>query len=430
MICITDTQKVPRMRPLSILTAGLIWCLTFSPAQAGLHDPAEPAAPLETDLVQFLQTLRELRSYGPPDGRTITQESPQRVDYLARISALRAKQKSGSITADELASLGAYLIRVRKTQARLPDIEEAVQVLEPARRTHPRHFAILANLGTAYQLTGRLDAAASCLEEAYSLAPPESQKFERAQLLLVRRRAREPQRPTELTLDHLFARTPQEAVRFVGPSGQWEVGQLADAERKKLPNGSAAEALQVVQQLLFWLPDDGRLYWLFGELANAEGNLAAAYDAMNDAVDLFRLSAPALKQHRLVLQEALDWRDVVDRVAAGAAMPRLQAWVARNIFWGIASSLAPVDMSAHMNRAIMIRPPPRGQVRLGIQMLQPDPNMTLPPPPGKPAEQLFALESHHWFMIAGAVVLIGLLIAMQVREMRRRRRRMALGRVR
>src|SRR5262249_9699783 len=58
--------------------------------------------------------------------------------------------------------------------------------------------------------------------------------------------------------------------RFVGESGAFEVGTLAVAEKAKLP----PDALDIVQQLLVWLPDDLRLYWLLGELYNARGGTA------------------------------------------------------------------------------------------------------------------------------------------------------------
>ena len=62
-------------------------------------------------------------------------------------------------------------------------------------------------------------------------------------------------------------------LRFVNDNGQYEPGRLADSERAKLP----ADALAIVQQMLFWYPGDTRLLWLLGELYAAEGNLDAAF---------------------------------------------------------------------------------------------------------------------------------------------------------
>src|SRR5205823_3935266 len=86
---------------------------------------------------------------------------------------------------------------------------------------------------------------------------------ERYQLTLLRLRMREGfgrragGRPVPATdVDALFG------VRFIGPSGEYEAGKIADAERSKLP----ADAVAIVQQLLLWFPDDTRLLWLLGEL--------------------------------------------------------------------------------------------------------------------------------------------------------------------
>jgi tetratricopeptide (TPR) repeat protein len=62
-------------------------------------------------------------------------------------------------------------------------------------------------------------------------------------------------------------------VRFVNDNGQYEPGRLAASEKAKLP----ADALAIVQQMLFWYPGDTRLLWLLGELYAAEGNIDAAF---------------------------------------------------------------------------------------------------------------------------------------------------------
>src|SRR5207244_13551603 len=117
------------------------------------------------------------------------------------------------------------------------------------------------------------------------------------------------------TLDNLVPPSPPSAlaggegrvggstgpVRFVGESGQYEAGKLAATERAKLP----AEALAIVQQLVIWLPEDTRLYWLLGELYNASGDIAAAARIFDECVgNVRRFSAPDLRAHRLVVQEA------------------------------------------------------------------------------------------------------------------------------
>jgi len=61
-------------------------------------------------------------------------------------------------------------------------------------------------------------------------------------------------------------------VAFTGPSGEYEAGNIAADQKEQLP----ADAVATVQQLLIWLPDDLRLYWLLGELYNAKGEYLTA----------------------------------------------------------------------------------------------------------------------------------------------------------
>lgn len=61
-------------------------------------------------------------------------------------------------------------------------------------------------------------------------------------------------------------------MHFVNEAGSYQPGQLAAAEKAKLP----PDAIQVVQQLLLWFPHETRLYWLLAELYAARGDLRAA----------------------------------------------------------------------------------------------------------------------------------------------------------
>lgn len=110
-------------------------------------------------------------------------------------------------------------------------------------------------------------------------------------LVLVRQRqARDSQQ-----LDELLG------VRYVGPSGKFEAGRFSDAEKKKLP----ADAIAQVQQLALWLPADARLLWQLGELANAHGDIRIANEVFESCVGQFGLSAAELREHRLIVREAV-----------------------------------------------------------------------------------------------------------------------------
>ena len=83
-------------------------------------------------------------------------------------------------------------------------------------------------------------------------------------------------------LDPLFDPYPmpkdEKPLRFVGESGAFEPGKIAAAEKAKLP----ADAIEVVEQLLIWMPDDLRLFWLLGELLNAKGDVVSAQSVFKE----------------------------------------------------------------------------------------------------------------------------------------------------
>lgn len=396
---------------LSVLAVAL--AAAASPVWAGIHNSAEPPIPLDSDLNVFLNRLAELRSLGPPDPRTGQGAGRERDAYLAKIAALRQKEKTGSLTADEAANLGAYLYRVRKTQPQLSDLQEATQTLIDARRKYPQRFAILANLGTVYLADGKLDAAESCLEEAAELAPPEAAAAERLQLMLVKRRLREPRQAGAPTLDALFAskQNPRDALRFVGPSGRYEIGALAPAELAKLPDGSLPKAMQAVQQLLVWTPEDSRLIWLLGELAAAQGQTKAAAKALQYCVDTARMSTPELKQHRALLLEHVAWSDALERVGPQG---RQAEWLARWLPALAASELtpfgAPLAFAAAAEQADPMKP------KNPLEQLASS-------PAAAPAGSVFSWDLVSWPIVVAGAAFVLLLVSLQVREWRKRRRR-------
>jgi tetratricopeptide (TPR) repeat protein len=179
-------------------------------------------------------------------------------------------------------------------------------------------FLLSANLGTAYQLAGQLENAETYLTKAYNSWPAnfadltegqrhyllqfgwsEGQsdffrKVESYHLRLVKLRLEE--RVPSQTLDALFVKDGK-PVRFVGPSGQYEPGKIAPAEAARLPSNS----LEIVQQMLVWLPNDSRLYWLQGELLNARGDYEYAYEIFDDLVFRRNERFPELMSHRRAL---------------------------------------------------------------------------------------------------------------------------------
>jgi hypothetical protein len=261
--------------------------LALAPAAgAGLHYSGEPMAELPSQWRGFLLDHKMLRSIavkpaaGAPDG-------PYRQLYLDAAAKLEKLAGQRKLTADEQADLGAVYVR-------LGDIPKALTVLRGAQLEHPNHFAVAANLGTAWQMAGQLDQAALCLQEAVRLAPGKLQKAEEYHLKLLRFRLK--QKKGERPLDDLFG------VRYLGEGGKYEPGKLAAAENKDLPDSAPA----VIQQLALWLPADGPLLWQLAELANVHGDFQVAAAMMDGCVTQFGLQAPVLREHRQLTRAAAE----------------------------------------------------------------------------------------------------------------------------
>jgi hypothetical protein len=270
------------MKPLLSLPPLL---LLAAPAAAGLYCPGESFRELPAQWRGFLPDHRALRAVAVPQ-----LAGPLRDAHADAALKLEAAARSRPLTADEAADLGALYVRLGQPQ-------KALGILRPAVREHPSHFRLAANLGTAWQLAGDLEQAAAALDDALQLAPPEQRVAEGYHLKLVRLRLKEGKSAKDAPApDDLFG------VRFVGESGQPEPGAIAAAERKKLP----ADAVAVAQQLALWLPADGRLVWLLGELANAAGDVRTAANLLDGCVTEFGMASPDLRARRLLYRAAAD----------------------------------------------------------------------------------------------------------------------------
>jgi hypothetical protein len=244
-------------------------------SRAGLHYSGETPAELPAQWRGFLLDLRALRltAVPPAAGAPLHLLREQYEDAAAKLEEIVKKR---ALTADEAADLGALYVRLGRPA-------KAVEVLRAATRTHPDHFRLASNLGTAWQMQGDLAEAARALQDAVRLAPPRWKPFEEGQLKLVRLRQKEPKNTS--ALDDVFG------VPAVGPEA-----------RNKLP----ADDIALVQQLAIWLPNDGRLLWLLAELANAHGDVRTAAALMDGVVTEYALTAPAAREHRQRYRAAAD----------------------------------------------------------------------------------------------------------------------------
>jgi hypothetical protein len=275
------------------VAATAVLLLLPAKASAGLYYSGETIAELPSQWRGFLLDHRALRNIGVKP-TTRSPASPLRLKYEAAAGTLERTARQRPLTADELADLGALYVR-------LGEPARAVETLRAAERQHPRHFRIVSNLGTAWQLQGDLAQAAVYLAQAVQLAPGKLQKAEELQLKLVQLRRSQPAASQQL--DPLFD------VRFMCESGQYEPGKLAAGERKKLPADAAART----QQLALWLPADGRLLWQLAELAAVHGDVRTPAAMLDGCVTEFGLRDPELRLHRQRLRAA------ADALAQGAA---------------------------------------------------------------------------------------------------------------
>jgi tetratricopeptide (TPR) repeat protein len=271
------------IRAGAALTIALTLCST---ASAGLYYSGESFAELPSQWRGFLLDQRALRLLANKPAAGAPSVGP-RGRYAAEADRLAKLAGSRPLNADESADLGALYLR-------LGDPAKALEVLRPAQREHPEHFHLAANLGTAWQLHGDLDQAAAALRVAVRLAPGRYQKAEELHLKLVRSRARQP--ADMQNLDNLFD------IRFVGPSGKYEPGQLAPEQRDKLP----AEAAALTQALALALPADGRLLWQLAELAAVYGDVPTGAAMLDGCVTEFGMRSPDLRAHRSALRSAAD----------------------------------------------------------------------------------------------------------------------------
>ncbi|MCS6976509.1 MAG: DUF3299 domain-containing protein [Gemmatales bacterium] len=255
--------------------------------EAGLYCSKETVADLPCRWRGLLNDLRMLRSTAvrPANGVPL---SPLRDLYETEAARLRELRKAGKLSADEYADLGAYLIR-------LGEIEPALEVLREGHRRHSDHFAIAANLGTAWQVYGDLNQAAEALRLAVESAPEALRPVEELHLRLVESRRREPpgvQRPDDLFgIDLLH--------------GNFQPGVVDEPRLARLPK----EAVAHVQRLALALPNDPRLLWLIGELAHASGDVQIASEVFDLCVSQYGLNDPVLRTRRLAARSAAEkWR--------------------------------------------------------------------------------------------------------------------------
>lgn len=254
--------------------------------RAGLHYSGEIANPLPSRWQGFIMDHRTLRNVARKPTERLA-ASPLRKRYEDEAAKLEKAAKVKALSANEIADLGALYVR-------LGNLDRAIAILRPAQRDHPKHFAIHANLATAWQLQGQLAQAIASLQQGLRYVPREWKEAEQLHLKLLQLRKQEA--PGSQALDNLFS------ISFETMEGAYEPGKIPEAAKKKLPKN----AIALTQQLALWLPSDGRLLWQLAELAAAHGSIRTAAAMMDGCVTEFGLRERALRVHRRKMRSLVD----------------------------------------------------------------------------------------------------------------------------
>jgi len=298
------------------------------PARAGVYNTHELFyLPPPDGIRSWVGELRAVALESDPRVRSARPAQPGtlRYDYLKEAELLEVRARDDTLTTVDRVNLSACSIRMRR-------FDDAIRVLKAGDQ---KHFLILANLASAYDGLGEPSLAQLYQRQALDVWPSvwagwseaQSQfyrRVERHYLRLLELRGEEKRsgsgRPLPMqAVDALFP-----GVRFVGPTGRYEAGALSQTMVDRLP----PDAYCIVLQLVHWLPQDDRLYWLLGELLNANGQVDYASEVLNELVSARELTnVPELFQHRKVLMQAApvlrEWRKPEVRFTLlSALMPR------------------------------------------------------------------------------------------------------------
>jgi hypothetical protein len=305
--------------------AGLLAILLVVPARAGLYSPDEPFI-FEIDSSGFATPIQFAggfdimivgkREVGRLPRTPDEPPNPDRKAYLDRV-ALRQKKGVNALSQDELAGYTADLIRLNRSG-------EALNILQPLARDPRRGgFLAYAHLAVAHAASAGWTEANEQEQMAvrYSEFPTAFARLTKSQLAWLKRVEREyyypflahraedsrRKRSRELNedVDPIFpsAVPPKKAddpFRVAAEQAEYKAGTISDTERKKLPK----DAMAIVQQLVLWHPHDARLYWLLGELYNADGDVDSALKILDHCSFNMGYSNPTLLKHRQVLQQA------------------------------------------------------------------------------------------------------------------------------
>ncbi len=234
-------------------------------------------------------------------------KSELRLAYEKQVKELEQLQKEGKLTPSERVSLSGCQLRMGRWREARTLLEQGLRTLP---QDEPTRFLLLLNLAATYenddpalgqraidhQVEALRNWPARCPEwKGWNPATWEWYRWaETYNLKLMSVRQRDTGGPNAAP----YALFPR--VRFTGPSGKYEAGSIALEQWNELPR----DAERLVAQLMVWQPLDNRLYWLYGELLNARGEVPGAYEVLDGILRSGLGDWTELRRHRSVLREA------------------------------------------------------------------------------------------------------------------------------
>jgi hypothetical protein len=305
-----------------LLSAALLPVLFAAapPVQAGIYNLAQRRAfagrgSEDRDVRQQLENLSPQNLYADAlalasindNALTAREKETWTIDRrltIEKADALEAKQKEGALTKDEVVTLSAYYIRLGRAEKAQRLLEKTDRELDDG---DPYRFLVLLNLAATYELTPEfLERAVLTQKQALALWPKEWKGWsaddlawyriaERYYLGYLEARLAETQRsggkaPLIESVAPIFPK-----AKFDEPGREYQAGSFGPETADALP----LDALQVVAQLLLWLPNEARIRWLYAEVLNGKGYVREAKLFLVDLQDNRNVSAA--RPHRRVL---------------------------------------------------------------------------------------------------------------------------------
>lgn len=384
-------------RPRWVFLAIAFWLAIAAPAPAGLYftDDVIPY-PVPNDHKAFMIELTRLRPRPParPDQQAAGQPQPSTDRRQQAVDRLETREKEGLLTLDDRINLSGYYVLIGQYEkARdllLPLVNPAL--VNPGRDD----FRVHSNLATAYHRLSDFEKAIQHVEIALKLWPKLHPGWTVKQLawyrrieeyyltLLNTRNVEVHRRLPQDTIDEIFP-----DVRFAERRGDYLIGGVRDAVRMRLP----PDALDIVRQLLFWNPTDQRLFWLYGELLNADGDTESAFSVLDGPVFSTGLNYPLLREHRTAHVRFREFLPPATRY--------------RLLHFG---NMSPLGLAAsEKGLAVMLR-----EVRDTTDPAQPETE-----PAGTPTSWL--PDWRPLLVGFGAGIIVGMIVVFQVRQLRRGR---------